>query len=265
MLVIRIITKFMMVKEMEKETFSITNINEFITTIKRLIDKIIFIRKKVLTNNPKIDEKSQDVRLVSLSMLVSSYQFLHFYFKNFIVNQYSEAEIKELFLLESKARIVGVDYISNLFLKYAILDYNYFIFDNLFYNLLDEPKRRMTDNLKAILNSNDKDFNNCFKCFRYLRNSLHNNGVHNPKNDDFIYTIKGFNYIFKKNQVHYNASWEYIFTLLHKCYLYLDEIFMQKRFKNEEFIKDNSAYQRSDLGKESDAFISSFLKQPTHP
>lgn len=213
-----------------------------------------------IVQNSNFDIKSQDARLVALD----SMQLDMLAVRNWIIALNSLAnkcmandKLDEKEFLESVGSIKPLKDTEDImykFLRLGLLAPIHFKIDNLFYNILRKlgniPKDKQGNEKKSFWSLTDaissevnltKDEKGSLIVFSYLRNSLHNNGMHRYGNNLSI-NIQGLDFKFEKDQKVECASWEHIIVALDVNIGVIDKILLSPKIYNiKDEIKDDFA------------------------
>lgn len=210
---------------------------------------IVDLRKKIEAES-KIKFESQDARHVALDsiqqemfackMWISTLNSLKNKFTDRSNNKFNEKEF--LGSIDSPLELKETEKLMLYHLRLGFLVLVHFRIDNLFQNILKKikvtPRRGYWHLCEALLKSisvtQKKDKMDKLIILSYLRNSLHNNGIHggNP----LTKTIKGLKYSFVDGDVVRCASWDHIIVALSANIDVLSEILLCNKIKSLNYM-----------------------------
>lgn len=231
--------------------------------IKDIIPKLVEMNKDLVKireyveKESKIDNESQDARMVALDSLQQSILAIVWWIQCYfsLANSHmKDGLFNEKSFLQLLGSGVGQDQTEMIMfehLKLGFITLAHFKIGNLFQNILRHlnglPVKKtgywiLTDRILKECsippNGAEKD---CLIAFAYIRNSLHNNGIHRGK--DFETSINGMEFKFIKNSRVECASWGHIVVLLKANVEILEKILRSDRVKNiKTEIKDDFAF-----------------------
>jgi hypothetical protein len=200
---------------------------DLIPQFRELIEYLEKIKLSVIKESD-FDYKSQDARMVALDSLQVSISavgmWIHCYYSLADFHTKEGQFNKDSFLnsLGSGLNIEQTEEEMFKPLKLGFITLAHFKFDNLFSNILRDLGA-LPQNL-GYWNLTNEIFKQCsmpqqgeekdiLTAFAYLRNSLHNNGMHR-RGRDLIITIDGFEFKFTANSRVECASWGHVVVLL---------------------------------------------------
>jgi len=233
------------------------HIMELIPKFREIVEDLERIKKYVEVES-KILYTSQDARMVALDSLQMEISQTGMWITAFnsLANKCmkSQTELDETEFLKSVGSNLSIEDTEICMmntLRLGFMTLIHFKIDNLFYNILRHlnalPKRtgywNLTDEILSQCSFSKKGVEkDTLTAFAYLRNSLHNNGIHR----------KGNNLKLKIDQMEFNfiegsrvecASWEHIVVLLKANVDILKKIIQSPKVKNIiTEIKDDFAF-----------------------
>jgi len=221
------------------------HIMELIPKFREIVEDLERIKKYVEVES-KILYTSQDARMVALDSLQITISAVGIWIQcyNSLANLHTkQGTFDETGFLKSVGSGVNkkqTEMIMFDYLRLSFITLIYFKIDNLFYNILRHlnalPERtsywNFTDEILSQCSFSKKGIEkDILTAFAYLRNSLHNNGIHR----------KGKNLRLKIDQMEFNfikgsrvgcASWEHIVVLLKANVDVLGKIIQSDKVKN---------------------------------
>jgi hypothetical protein len=224
-----------------------------------IITKIHSIKQNTVKNS-NFDIESQDARLVALDSIQSDMLAVGNWIStlNSLANKcVANGKLNEKEFLESVGSIKSLKDTEDImykFLRLGLLAPIHFKIDNMFHNILRElgniPKDKKGSEKKSFWDltevisseaSLSKDEKESLIAFSYLRNSLHNNGMHRYGNNLNI-NIRGLDFKFKKDKKIECASWEHIIIVLDVNIDVINKILSSPKIYNlKDEIKDDFA------------------------
>jgi len=244
-------------KDFNEETKKkgIKHVMEILPRFRRIIEKIESIKGDIVEQS-KIDYKSQDARMValdSIQMEISQVGMWIIAF-NSLANKCmkSPVEIDETDFLKSvgsNLSIKDTEIYMMKTLRLCLITLVHFKIDNLFQNILKKLDAKLGKigywNLcgvilkEASLSENGKE-KEILTVLAYIRNSLHNNGIH--RNNSLKLRLNDFAFDFIKDKKVKCASWDHIIIALDKNIDVLGNILLSKKIKGiKTEIKDDFA------------------------
>jgi len=192
-----------------------------------LIARLEAIRRDIVCTC-EIDYESQDARMVALDSLQEAIDSVRMWFtagsslRN--VHMKDGGRLDECSYLKSLGSNRNIDHTEDCMVKIlrlGLIVLVHFSIENLFKNILKHinklPAKQNYSNLtEAIMRVCDLKESGtereCLKAFSYIRNSLHNNGIHQAT--DLSLKLDGHDFIFKKGERVECASFDHIIVLL---------------------------------------------------
>ncbi len=221
------------------------NFNELIQKFIDINNNLVRIRNNVeIVCDIRYDSK--DARMLALDSLQQSIIAVGMWIQCYISLAHfhlKEGSFNEQRFLQSLGS--GLDLVNTekrMFdhLKYGFITLAHFTIDNLFHNILKELHALPSETTgygalkglilkKCSLLENGYE-NDILTAFAYLRNSLHNNGIH--RNNSLTITIEGMEFKFIKGSRVKCASWDHIVVLLRANVEVLERILKSDVVKN---------------------------------
>jgi len=230
---------------------------DLIPQFREVIEHLEKIKLSVIKESD-FDYNSRDARMVALDSLQVSISavgmWIHCYnsLANFHTQEGQFNEVSFLKSLDSGLNIEKTEEEMFKPLRLGFITLAHFKFDNLFSNILRDlgtlPQK------PGYFNLTDKILEQCsipkqgeekdiLIAFAYLRNSLHNNGMHR-RGRDLIITIDGFEFKFIKNKSIRCASWPEIIVLLKANVKVMEKILLSDKVRNiKTEIRDDFAFE----------------------
>lgn len=232
------------------------HIMELIPKFGEIVEDLERIKKYVEVES-KIAYKCQDARMVALDSLQITISAVGMWIQccNSLANLHTkQGTFDETGFLKSVGSGVNkkqTEMIMFDYLRLSFMTLIHFKIDNLFYNILRHlnalPKGtnywNRTDAILSQCSFSKKGVEkDILTAFAYLRNSLHNNGIHR-KGDDLKLKIDQMEFNFIKGSRVECASWEHIVVLLKANVDILKKIIQSHKVKNIIIeIKDDFAF-----------------------
>jgi hypothetical protein len=210
-----------------------------------LSDKIFGLMEKTAAN-ADIDVKSKDSRLVALSGMQESVLSCGFWLNTYC--SIAENHKDESMILKYAGSNLSLEKTADIMLKnirLGLVIFFHFNLENLLGNLLNKISNKKLQGLGKIFTelSNEvglRDISkkaNIIKAFSSIRNSLHNNGVHNDAS--FSVKVKGLDYEFIKGGVVQCASLNHSINLIQAITDIINETLETEKIKGiKEIIPD---------------------------
>lgn len=234
---------------------------DIVKNFRKIFEKIETLKNQIVTEC-KINYESQDARLVALDSMQVELRSVGMWITalNSLANKcmINKEELnKEEFLksVGSNHSIKKTEKIMLDTLRLGFITLLHFKMDNLFQNILRDlgalPEKAGYWNLcNAILRESSipekGDEMDILTVLAYLRNSLHNNGIHRTRFDDFCKKIKGKTFSFRNEKRVECASWDHIIVAVDSNVEILSKILLSDSIKaitheiNEDFASKNS-------------------------
>jgi len=208
----------------------------FVEKLNDLDSKIINLKKKVAAN-AGINENSQDSRLVAFSGMSQAFLGCKFWLNSYI--NIADRNSTELAIVDYSGSSLPLKETSRLMMNQLRLGAAllfHFKLENLFdclYLKLSKKKIPISvlDKFKEIskiieLENTDRLLE-IIKAFLSIRNTLHNNGIHNRAT--FLLIVSGTKYLFENGKVAQCCSLPHIITLFNEILGILEAIFENKK------------------------------------
>jgi hypothetical protein len=232
------------------------HIMELIPKFREIVERLETIKRAVVEQSG-IKYTSQDARMVALDSLQISTSAVGMWIQccNSLANFHTkEGVFNEAGFLRSVGSGVNKEQTEMIMfdhLRLGFITLTHFKIDNLFHNILKYlnalPGKtgywKLTDEILgqcSILKTGTEK--NILTAFAYLRNSLHNNGIH--RNDDLELEIDQIKFKFIKDSPVECASWEHIVVLLKANVDVLEKVLLSPKIINiKTEIKDDFAFR----------------------
>jgi hypothetical protein len=185
-----------------------------------LSDKIFGLMEKTAAN-ANVEVTAQDSRLVALSGMQETVLSCGFWLN--IYHSIAENHQNESMVLKYAGSNLSLEHTAKIMLnqiRLGLVMFFHFKLENLLGSLLNNISSKKISSLGETFNELSKEINlsdipkkaEIIKAFSSIRNSLHNNGIHNK--ESFSVKVGKFDYEFSKGDVVQCASLEHCITLI---------------------------------------------------
>lgn len=221
---------------------------DWIKDLSSLSDKMLGLMEKTAAN-ADFDVTDQDSRLVALSGMQESVLSCGFWLSTY--HSVAQNHQDESMVRKYACSNISIERTSKIMLnniRLGLVIFFHFKLENLLGSLLDRISNRklrglvrtFTELSNEVGLSDISEKADIIKAFSSIRNSMHNNGIHNHA--PFSVNVKGVNYKFIKDGVVQCASLDHSINLIQGITDIIDEILETEKIKGiKEIIPDTYA------------------------
>lgn len=202
-----------------------------------LSDKIFGLMEKTAAN-ANIEVTAQDSRLVALSGMQETVLSCGFWLNTY--RGIAENHQNESMVLKYAGSNLSLENTAKIMLnqiRLGLVMFPHFKLENLLGSLLNNISSKKICSLGETFNELSKEINlsdipkkaEIIKAFSSIRNSLHNNGIHNK--ESFSVKVGKFNYEFLKGEAVQCASLEHCITLIQAITDIIESVLASKKIR----------------------------------
>ena len=239
------------------------NFYELLIELDKLCKRVFALKCNISKNIGKNIAETQDARVVFLNAIQENLSVSIMLFSIYIdarKNHPNDAMLRKVMnsppslKTVSETEIVKRDETSiSEFLKLSLLVKIHFQLENFFNNIHHALKEKKLYKFMDVLNALAKEvesdehqwklINDAFTALAYIRNSLHNNGIHHPNRGKmFKAMIGGEMFSFNPGEAINCASWHHILLLLITIIPFIEKLLYYPVIEKKDYIRDDFSY-----------------------